>query len=498
MLKEITIVGGGSAAWMTAAFFQNNLKQYKLTVIDKETPSPIGVGEGTLLNFIDFMFQCGLEFKDWFPDVDATLKSGILFPDWREEGTKVWHPFPNINDYRVDEEGNSRFDVWGARSVGSIPIEFRSFCLPEYEAQVLHNKIYTGQKTNITVNINALKLASRLKKYVKDHVTYIESDVVSVNRNEYGDVTSLLLKNGVEHSSDFFIDCTGFKSILKKPRRMDLIKSGRLFVNTAVAGTVSYENESVEMTPFAICPAVDQGWVWNIPTQGRIGSGLVFNRDITSVEDAKVKFSNYWNGRVNPDDLKVIDWTPYYENNIWDRNVCSIGLSAGFMEPLESTGIGGTIESIKALAASLQERFYDHRTIYEYNTNMHLFFEDVIDFIAMHYSEPKHDSTFWNWVRESYTKTDRQLFYEDFMKDPDKGIDTTMFRQDYVYKAKVWSPLQWILWLAQIGYPLERKGFSPEYVDARIHEVQAHERKLFNESKPHQDFIESLNKGQFL
>ena len=231
----------------------------------------------------------------------------------------------------------------------------RSFCLPEYEAQVLHNKIYTGQKTNITVNINALKLASRLKKYVKNHVTYIESDVVSVNRNEYGDVTSLLLKNGVEHSSDFFIDCTGFKSMLKKPRRMDLIKSGRLFVNTAVAGTVSYENESVEMTPFAICPAVDQGWVWKIPTQGRIGSGLVFNRDITSVEDAKVKFSNYWNGRVNPDDLKVIDWTPYYENNIWDRNVCSIGLSAGFMEPLESTGIGGTIESIKALAASCRK-----------------------------------------------------------------------------------------------------------------------------------------------
>ena len=185
---------------------------------------------------------------------------------------------------------------------------------------------------------------------------------------------------------------------------------------------------------------MDQGWVWKIPTQGRIGSGLVFNRDITAVEDAKVKFSNYWNGRVNPDDLKVIDWTPYYENSIWKGNVCSIGLSAGFMEPLESTGIGGTIESIKALAASLQERFYDYKTIHEYNTNMHLFFEDVIDFIAMHYSEPKHDSAFWNWVRESYAKTDRQLFYEDFMKDPDKGIDTTMFNQDYVYCLLYTSP----------------------------------------------------------
>ena len=91
-----------------------------------------------------------------------------------------------------------------------------------------------GEKPNLTVNVNALKLASLLKKHVKNDVTYIESDVVHVHRNEQGNVTSLSLRNGTEHTSDFFIDCTGFKSVLKEPRRMDLIKSGRLFVNTAM------------------------------------------------------------------------------------------------------------------------------------------------------------------------------------------------------------------------------------------------------------------------
>ena len=98
-------------------------------------------------------------------------------------------------------------------------------------------------------------------------------------------------------------------------------------------------DKNKEIHPYTIAQVVDHGWIWKTPLQSRIGSGLIFNRSVTDIEDAKNYFCEHWDNRISPENVRVIDWTPYYDRNQWDKNVVSIGLSAGFLEPLESTGI---------------------------------------------------------------------------------------------------------------------------------------------------------------
>ena len=188
----------------------------------------------------------------------------------------------------------------------------------------------------------------------------------------------------------------GLKVFLKKRDRVDL--QGRLFVNTAVAGHVSYLEEgdckckggtNSEKHPYVECPAVSDGWIWKIPLQTRIGSGMLFNRDITDVEDAKDAFVAYWDGRVDRDSLKIIDWTPYYDRDIWQNNVISIGLSAGFIEPLESTGVALITEGISKAVEIIKGRSFDSFDQDLYNSYMISLFETCADFVSSHYAISK-------------------------------------------------------------------------------------------------------------
>ena len=271
------------------------------------------------------------------PAVDAIPKAGILFPDWVEDGNSIWHPFyfPMADD---------KVPLWDAVSHTDEDIKG---LLPLYDLS-LDNKVDVADMKSYAWHIDC----SKLVQYIQDHLKntsilrHVQSSVVE-RVDAFNNIQSLVLADGSVVNGDIFFDCTGFKSILKEERdRVDL--QGRLFVNTAVAGHVSYLEEgdckckggtNSEKHPYVECPAVSDGWIWKIPLQTRIGSGMLFNRDITDVEDAKDAFVAYWDGRVDRDSLKIIDWTPYYDRDIWQNNVISIGLSAGFIEPLESTGV---------------------------------------------------------------------------------------------------------------------------------------------------------------
>lgn len=441
-VKSVVIVGGGTSAWLTAAMLSHNHSYLDIKVIDKEIGTPVGVGEGTLLSFDMIMKKAGFTIEEWFFELDAAYKAGILFPGWGEIDDKiVWHPFLFPEMHLVK---STQLQLWSKHQ----EYNFKEYGLALYNTSVVHDKIDTDTENGYAYHIDASKLVQFIQKKIveRNNVETIKSEVIDIYRDEHKNISKLLLKNGREITGDLFVDCTGFKSILNEaPDRVDL--SGRLFCDTAIAGHVPYKDREKELHPYVISELVKHGWVWNIPVQSRIGSGLVFNRTQTSIEEAKDFFCEYWDHRVKKENLKVIDWTPYYNKNIWHGNVVSIGLSAGFIEPLESTGIALIIVGIEQLSFRLGGRFFTNNDIIYYNNLMESYFEDCIDFVSMHYSKVDREDKFWKWVRETFVKSPRQEFYERQMLKTDQPLPI-------IGSGLVFCATNWFAWLIQLGYKL--------------------------------------------
>jgi tryptophan halogenase len=435
MFKEVdnvVIVGGGTSAWFTAAFLARNL-DVKVTLVDKEVGSPVGVGEGTLLHFDKFLKRCGFNTDEWFDEIDATFKSGILFPNWGKKDNLVWHPFYLNKEYQELE--SSIYEAWTHHQ----DHDFQG--LQAYFNLSIENNVDTENLNYYASHVDASKLVQWLQKRLKDHITIIKSEMVNINRDDNGYVQSIDLKDGQNIKGDLFVDCTGFRQLLQDaPDRVDL--TGRLFCDTAVAGHVPYENIETERQPYVVSEAVDHGWVWNIPVQTRIGSGLVFNRSITDPEDAKKYFCEYWDNRISPENLKVIDWTPYYNRNQWSKNVCAIGLSAGFIEPLESTGLATITTGIYLLALRIRQKYFTEADINMYNAIMAATYEDTIDFINMHYAYTEFDTPFWNWVKETHVMNETHKWY--------KGLIASGERLPNDGKGHFFGGANWLCWLLQI------------------------------------------------
>lgn len=479
-VKKIVIVGGGTSGWLAAAHLSNKKPFYEIIVVDKEDGAPIGVGEGTILGFINVMRDCGFEPQDWFFEVDATYKGGILFPGWGKKDELIWHPFMFP---RHDQFGSSSLDAWT-----HFQTDIKYNGLSMFDITVRHDKLDLKalELGNYAFHLDCVKLVKLIQNSIVDkrNVKLINSDVIQVDR-EKDNITKIHLKNGEEITADLFIDCTGFKHILREnPEKVTL--EGRLFCDTAVAGKVEYENKKEEMRPYIVSEAVDHGWIWTIPIQTRMGSGLVFNRNITPIEEAKDYLVNYWQGRLNKEDIRVIDWSPYYLKEMWKGNCVSIGLSAGFIEPLESTGIALIATGIEQLTFRLGTDYYSESDITVFNNVLNGYFEDSIDFINMHYDKAEHDTKFWNWVRETRVKSNRQKFFEESIASDYPLLPVG--GQGYIFDG-----VNWICWLIQFGYPvIPKSGVADEVVIKHLFDHRNTELNRHKEGVNHYEYIERL------
>lgn len=473
-VKNIAIIGGGTSAWFTAAFLSNTTK-LNITIIDKEVGTPVGVGEGTLLNFKLFLEECGFPLEEWFDEIDATYKSGILFPQFCGDNNLVWHPFGVNADF--PHHNTNLYEI-----LTYTDKDERNELLPLFHISLDNRVDPLNIKSNYALHIDCSKLVAFLQKRLEDKVTIIKSEVVTVNRND-NNIDSLLLKNGSEIVADLYIDCTGFKQLLQyNPNRVDL--TNRLFCDTAVAGHVPYNDIETERLPYVESCAVDHGWIWKIPVRSRIGTGLVFRRDITSIDEAKQYLCDHWDNRISPDNLKVIDWTPYYNTNMWDGNVVAIGLSGGFIEPLESTGLGTIIDGIRHLRTSVMAGYYNDFDISLFNTKMISIYEDAIDFINMHYVYSDKDTPFWNYVSDNIIPSDTYLHYKQMLENGDH-LNTDG-------KLQFFGGANWLCWMLQI----EKNIAKTKHIDEQTAEnllvywkTQLAEAYVNNDISTHTDML---------
>ena len=419
-LNKIVIVGGGSAGWMSAAAMIKAFPEKEIVVIESPDYPIIGVGESTLGFITSWTDWIGIDEKDFMPATDAVYKMSIKFTDFYKKDSGSFHyPFgaPNLagttnglNDWYVKKSLNPNLDVSDyAETFFPALTLAKQNKISFNESGLLNNFKF---KRDVAYHFDATKFGLWLKNNycLPKGVILIQDTVIDFKVNESG-IENLILKNGDTITADLFIDCTGFKSLLLEQALGEEFDdfSDVLPNNSAWATRIPYTDIEKEMEPFTNCTAIENGWVWNIPSWERIGTGYVFSDKYVSPENALQEFKNYLKSDKmkipNPDrdvesfDYKLINFRVGIHKRTFVKNVVAIGFAAGFIEPLESNGLFTVHEFLDKLVKVLKKETINQFDKDAYNLITRRLYLSFKDFVAMHYALSNRDDTqYWKDV----------------------------------------------------------------------------------------------------
>lgn len=433
-VKSICIVGGGSSGWMTAAAFAKRLKNIKVTLVESKNIKTVGVGESTLGHINRYMSCLGLEDKDWMPACNATYKVSIQFTNWKNLGTRFQYPFGN-HDF-TEKSGLS--DWYYIRNLDK---SFTDDTYAEFYNPITYladtNKMVTNAEIIRNFNFKwdtAYHMDAELfGNYLRDNVcipngvTHIQDTVVSTKRSETGDIESLLTEEHGELKADIFIDCTGFRSFLLEQEMGSKFVSFNdvLYNDSALACRIPFIDRENEMHNVTDCYAMKNGWVWNIPLWNRIGTGYCYSSKFISQEEAEKEFREHLaekdKKRAEEAEFFKIDIRHGKREKAWVNNVIGIGLSYGFLEPLESTGLLTTHENILRLIDILERRDGYVTKIDKdgFNYSVDFDLEAFKAFVAMHYVlSERDDSDYWKSIKYDLDMIPQEHILDGVVRTP--------------------------------------------------------------------------------
>ncbi len=489
-VKSICIAGGGSAGWMAAAHALHLFRDTDIQVTLVESPNVpiIGVGEATLLGFDRFMTkECNIPFELWTKECDATIKLGTKFTDWYGDGLDLWEPFL----VPIVKQDDKHFDMFDLTVKAEIPKpEFYSSCSSWYEITVEDQKIPSTAtlegpdgpgKHGVAYNLDAIKLANFLSKWCKNkypHFTHILKDIDKPIVRDGSDtwfekfIDHLLLKDGSTIHADLFLDCTGFRKILSNaiPGENWKTPGDMLFVNAAVASQINYKDDDDPQHPYVDAVAHDLGWIWKTPIKDRIGSGLCYNSTITSKQDAEDAFVEHWGkDRLRTGEFNHINFTPGYNAENWRANVIPVGLSSGFVEPLESSGLALMTICMAPLAECIVNGHYSQHDIDDYNSRLAFVYQNTIDFMGLHYFNNPRTGPFWKLVEQKYDAT--QSLY-DYVQGFKVTATHTHNEQYYPRDNGMYHEYNWKLWAYGCGIGVKIHDLSKDDALAHINSIK--------------------------
>jgi tryptophan 7-halogenase len=405
-IRDIVIFGGGTAGWMTAAALGRFLKDSgaRITLVESEAIGTVGVGESTIPQINIFNRMLGLDENTFVKKTKATFKLGIQFVDWLRIGHEYHHPF---GPYGVDMDGVSFHAFWlklramgldedlGAYSLQTLGARQSKFMRPNGQANSPLGQIaYAFQ-------FDAGLYARFLREYAEARgVVRQEGKIASVQQDgETGFVTSVTLESGQVIEGELFIDCSGFRGLLIE----QTLKAGYedwskwLLNDRAVAMPCTLGGS---LAPVTRATARPHGWQWRIPLQHRLGNGYAYSSAHVSDDEAIADLLSNLDGQPLADP-NLLRFTAGRRRKSWDRNVVAIGLSAGFMEPLESQSIHLIQVGISRLLAHFPDRAFRKADTDRYNRLMAFEYEKIRDFLILHFkATQRNDTPYWDYLRE--------------------------------------------------------------------------------------------------
>jgi len=404
-VKKVVVVGGGTAGWMTAAALSHLFKNLDcaVTLVESEQIGTVGVGEATLPHLRFFNQRLGIDEPDFMQKVNATYKLGIEFANWGRKGDSYIHPF---GDFGRPANDVPFYHYWLKARLEGSDYPIGDYSLPVVASQAKKFDFPNPDMNSIlstygyAYHIDASLYAKYLRAYSEERgVIRQEGKVVSVNQDsESGFILSVVLDNDTTIEGDLFIDCSGFRGLLIE----QTLKTGYehwkhwLPCDRAVAIPCELAGESV---PYTRATAEEAGWRWRIPLQHRVGNGHVYCSDYISDERAEHTLRANLEGEPHAD-ANFLRFNTGRRNKMWSKNCVAIGLSAGFLEPLESTGIHLIQLGIMKLIEFFPNLEMDDAYASEFNRVMQMEIERIKDFLILHYNATERDDTdFWSYVR---------------------------------------------------------------------------------------------------
>jgi flavin-dependent dehydrogenase len=427
MAKNVVIVGGGTAGWMTATYMRKALDQsINITVLESPNIKSIGVGEATFSTvklFFDFL---GLAEHEWMPSCNGAYKLAIRFKNWRADGRHFYHPFQRYE--MVD--GYNMAEWWLKLKRGEEPFDYSCFSIPALcdakrsprylDGRVFDDKVQdyfadgmSAKNAFLTdhqvqypyaYHFDAGLLARFLEGYGKERgVEQIQDEVLDVILKADGSVDYLQTRDHGAVSGDLFVDCTGFRGVLinKALGEPFISFNDTLLCDSAVALQVPVDNKAIGIDPCTTATAMDSGWSWNIPLYGRVGTGYVYSSSFLSKEKAEEELRRHLGPASDNCSANHIRMRIGRCRNSWVKNCVAIGLSSGFVEPLESTGIFFIQHGIEELVHHFPNGAIDEEMVKSYNRVIAEGIDGIREFLTIHYyASDRTDSEFWRATKE--------------------------------------------------------------------------------------------------
>lgn len=341
---HICIVGTGAAGWITANLLKKEQYVKKITIIGSPHIPTIGVGESTTLNFSYFLSTLfendHNKLTKFLVDIDAAVKYGVFYKNWSEKN--FLHAF-------VGSEKNNLFGYL----LGKLSKDKNEnhYMMPLYD-QILNNNIfvYDSSIQNYSFHFDANKFISTMEKLAKNEpkIYHIKDTVVDAKFDGDKSISNITLSNGTVIEADYYISCVGQRDFNERVFKEEYVEySDVLLTNKALFCPLEYTNKEKQFHPYTVAKTMKHGWRWITPTWSRIGTGYAFSTNHVSIDEAIHEFQqDIGNTSIEP---FVTNFFPRRVKNVFKKNYCSIGMAAGFLEPLDAPGLFMTLIFIEKL-----------------------------------------------------------------------------------------------------------------------------------------------------
>jgi len=493
-IKNVVIVGGGTAGWMAAAALSKLLytKDINIRLIESEAIGTVGVGEATIPHILYFNRLLGINENEFIKKTNATFKLGIEFVNWGKVGERYIHPF---GPYGMDMEGIHFHHMWlRQQGLGNVkPIDEFNLQIQAAKAGKFRRAQQDLQGSPLSTiayafQFDAALYAKFMRKISEERgVTRTEGKVVKATQKpENGHIDTLLLESGEVIKGDLFIDCSGFRGLLIEETLQTGYEDWSHYLPCDRAVTRLTERMET-LPPYTRATAKSAGWQWRIPLQLRTGNGYVYSSQYLS-DDAALESLNNDLETKPISDPRLLYFKTGIRKQTWNKNVVSIGLAAGFLEPLESTSIHLIQTAIARLMTNFPDKLFNQPDIDYYNERTRIEYEQVRDFLILHYkASTRNDSPFWDYCRNMTIPKSLETRIAIYKEN------ARLYRQD----QELFNHVSWFaVFNGQGIYPKRHHPvanlLSETELERRLNEIHTVTQKCLEVMPSHEQFLAKL------